>query len=647
MQLLRTTVPEVESSYTYLLVPDRVGLGAAKRRRQYQTLAIWASISAGSLYTFYTAPSPALRAAAIGLVFPGAGLFAVGTLPSLLLCLLTLLLIPLVLFAWFGAGGLAFPTALWLGSTALSALLARDTLVSAAGPLSLALCYSGIAYLAYKTSQANREAREKRTRRNEYVVDSVRKMQTEGQKAAPGSRELSLRDLRFIQWFIELGMRPMDDFAYHDVIDQFQTAAIRYQLYEATSDLGLYQFVYTPNFHGYLSEAMRRTIEKSLTERVVGFWKWESLWGKGKVSDWDPIAEDNIMVSGYVLQAVGIYQSNTGDDRYTKPGSLTFEVAKDKKYPYDFKRIADAVNRQWEDGPYCLFSCEPNWIYTMCNLTGASGITLASRLLNVPWADKIKSRFEKALDEDFTQQDGTVMTIRSELTGFTIPGLAGRLSDGINALLCAAFLPHIAHRCWSFVLRESINQHSDGSITLENLEGADKLDPGNYRPGVGFTRAVFAAAAAEYGQEGVRKELLRELDEVVHPVFETETGSLKNKGLSTIGQGSAMKARLCGYQDWFSMISHGPPENVIQGPILDEAPFPDVLVAKAYSHDGEGMELVLYSGRESRKFQLGFTRLRAGESYSLAGEKKSADKEGKAVWEVRLEGRTALDLVKH
>ena len=68
------------------------------------------------------------------------------------------------------------------------------------------------------------------------------------------------------------------------------------------------------------------------------------------------------MVSGYVLQAVGIYQSNTGDDRYTKPGSLTFEVDKSHKYPYDFRSIADAVKRNWDEGPYCLFSCEPNWM---------------------------------------------------------------------------------------------------------------------------------------------------------------------------------------------------------------------------------------------------------------------------------------------
>ena len=54
------------------------------------------------------------------------------------------------------------------------------------------------------------------------------------------------------------------------------------------------------------------------------------------------------------------------------------------------------------------------------SLTGISGATLAGRLLNVSWADKLKERFQRALAEEFTQQDGTIMTIRSELTGFTV-----------------------------------------------------------------------------------------------------------------------------------------------------------------------------------------------------------------------------------
>lgn len=93
------------------------------------------------------------------------------------------------------------------------------------------------------------------------------------------------------------------------------------------------------------------------------------------------------------------------------------------------------------------------------------------------------------------------------------------------------------------------------------------------------------------------------------------------------------------------MIAEGPSKNVLNGPILDEAPFPDVLVAKAYSPDGDNLDLVLYPGKESGKFELGFARLKAGQQYSLGRESKKANKDGKASWSVELQDRTELKLV--
>ena len=94
-----------------------------------------------------------------------------------------------------------------------------------------------------------------------------------------------------------------------------------------------------------------------------------------------------------------------------------------------------------------------------------------------------------------------------------IPGLAGALSDSINSILCAAYLPHIAHRNWAFTKNESIRWKDDGTAEVINLIGADKLDPGNYKTGLGPIRAIFAAAAAEFGDEAICREMLRQLDE--------------------------------------------------------------------------------------------------------------------------------------
>ena len=226
---------------------------------------------ATGLTSFYKLESPALRAASLGFLFPGAGLIAVGTVPSVLAFAVSTALIPLVLFAWFGMGGVVFPIILWVGTSILSAFLARESVLEFAAPLWSAICIGGVTYLTYATLNANAVARKKRETRNGYLVKEVQNNQAQATESDLGSRELDERQLRFLQWFIELGLTPKDDFSYHDVIDQFQTSAIRYQLYEAVSDLGMYQYLFAPNFHGYLSQAQRNIIEKSFTKKVMEY----------------------------------------------------------------------------------------------------------------------------------------------------------------------------------------------------------------------------------------------------------------------------------------------------------------------------------------------------------------------------------------
>jgi hypothetical protein len=259
-----------EFDWNSVLIPEKAGKGTMKWRYQRRTLMQYAGLAAAGISTFYRFESPGLRAAGLGLLFPGAGLIAVCTIPSILAFIVSTALIPVVLFAWFGAGGVAFPLFLWTGTTVLAGFLARDSLLDIAAPLWTAICLGGIAYITWQTSVGNSQAQAKRQARNKYLVESIQQSQAAAKEAEPGSRELDLRTLRFLQWIIELGLTPKDNFSYHDIIDQFQTSAIRYQLYEAVSVLGMYQSIYTPNFHGYSSQASRNIIEKSMTSRVVG-----------------------------------------------------------------------------------------------------------------------------------------------------------------------------------------------------------------------------------------------------------------------------------------------------------------------------------------------------------------------------------------
>ncbi|KAF1816396.1 hypothetical protein P152DRAFT_121713 [Eremomyces bilateralis CBS 781.70] len=629
-----------------VLIPRDAGTGVTKWYYQRRTIYQYALVAGLGLLTFYNSENPRMRAAALGVLFPGAGFIAVGTIWSVLAFIVSTALLPLLLFAWFASGGVSLPLALYLGDILLAAAMAGKPVLELAAPLWVTIVAVGISVITFRTLNANNEARERGKKRNEYLISTVQEIQQQGvsSQAAPGTREMDLDTLRFLQWTLEMGLAPRDDWSYHDVIDQFQTSAIRYQLYGGGWDLALYQSIYAPNFHGYLSLAQRNLIEKSLTKKVMNFWQWESLFGKFKTMDIDPIRKDNIMVSGYILLSCALYQANTGDNRYTKPGSLAFEVTHNDVYKYDIQSVAELVFFNMDQNPYTLYPCEPNWVYAICNLIGVIGLQASDRVLGNKFADRIRERFESALEREFSNADGTILPIRSELTGFTIPGLAGTISDASVCMQGSPYIPAIAHRNWAFIKRENLKYNKDGKLELVGLIGADKLDPGNYKEGVGAIRANLAAVAAEFGDAQIAHDLVKQVDEEYHPVKETKSGSRKNQGLSTILHGSTLRARMSGFQDWSNLVGKGIPEITRSGPILEEVTFPDVLVAKAYSVDGESVDLVLYDGKAPGRFQLGFTQLRPGATYSLGKQTATADEEGHASFELEIRGRTAVKL---
>ncbi len=54
------------------------------------------------------------------------------------------------------------------------------------------------------------------------------------------------------------------------------------------------------------------------------------------------------------------------------------------------------------------------------SLVGIGGILLTDRLLGNNYGEKLRERFEHALETEFSNPDGSILPIRSELTGFTV-----------------------------------------------------------------------------------------------------------------------------------------------------------------------------------------------------------------------------------
>jgi hypothetical protein len=206
-----------------------------------------------------------------------------------------------------------------------------------------------------------------------------------------------------------------------------------------------------------------------------------------------------------------------------------------------------------------------------------------------------------------------------------------------------AYLPHLAHRNWAIIRKEFVGYDDNNKLYIKDLKGADKIDPCNYRVSDGPIRAYVAMAAAEFGDEKIRKECLEQLDETYFPVEASPSGGLFNKGLSASSQVISLMARLLRHGDLANATKHGPEPNAMKGPLLEHVPFPEVLVAKAYSTDGVTLDLVLHPGKAAGKFKLGFERLTPGARYKVGkNATMTADRDGNGEVDVLVEGRTEL-----
>jgi hypothetical protein len=82
----------------------------------------------------------------------------------------------------------------------------------------------------------------------------------------------------------------------------------------------------------------------------------------------DILSQANLpyMATGYLLQAIGIYENNTGDTRFREKDALEFVITDNAGYKTNFQGLQKAVYDNMNQNPYCLYPCEPSWIYTPC-----------------------------------------------------------------------------------------------------------------------------------------------------------------------------------------------------------------------------------------------------------------------------------------
>lgn len=613
--------------------------GPVTRARLLRSRLVHAALCLLGLLPWLAGASPALQALGWGLWFPGSGFISVGGW-ALLLVPLTLILFAIAFVAWFGSGMIVAPVVVWGGAAVSAALLAGGAPAPFAPYAVPALTISFLAYAAFRRSRAADAALARRRQRKAAIVPSLAAIHAAARPAPPiAERELQPLDISLLRYLLDRALQPIGQLKGFDKIDQFQTSALRYQLNQIGYALAEVQRHRLPNFRGYLSEGQRRMIEQYLQKPIWGYWRLENLWGNLSPNG-DPARKDNIMLAGFLPINALFYSANTGDDRYAAPGGLTFVNGARPAYRHNVHTIVNSVVENYEGRyaqPFCLYPCEPNWIYPVCNMRGLTALRLYDTVYGTDHFDRLKDRFRASLESEFIRPDGGIVPLRSKHTGHALPF---PVPDATNVLQLSPLYPDLAEAYWAIARAESVKREN-GKLTVEVPEKA--VDFGNYKAGNLFVYAGFLSAAVEMGD--------REVADAIRSTI-LDSGKLtEDRGVTSFKASNMANAHII--QSWLGMtggwresITTRPPAEAVDGPVLDDARYPDVLVAHAFS-DGEDLQLVLYPGDGAGQRDISLAQLRPDSSYRViqTGESFVADGAGRARLSIRLDGRTQLHIV--
>ncbi len=633
------TTTAAPTGTTVLLPQDLPLLPPATRRAMLRSVTGYAVLWLAALLPLLVGLDARWQVAGLGLALPGGGLLATGHVVGGLLVLAGLLV---AVFVWWAAGPTVLPPLAWLAGAVLPAVLLDRPEVSDGGATAVlvvvpALLVGSLAVHALRhRAQARRGAAiNERLRRVSFTISGPPDIAT-GFPVV----EHTDTDLRRLRAALDIGLQPVDGLAGFTRLDQFREGALRYQINAVGYGLAMAQFTRTPAFRGYLAEAQRNLVEKVLDRRIWGYWALENAWGNLR-RDKDPVPlGGNVMLTGFHGLQVGMY-SVLNDDRYRQPGSLTFRWDRDTAFAHDLKGMAANVRENVRRSDFSLYPCEPNWIYTICNTFGLNTVLVDEQLEASHEADDVRARLRRAYEEEFLRPDGRIVGVRSSHLG-----LSWNFWSSPSVQLATTYwmhpgMPDLAHRTW-WLIRDGWLQVEDGRVhTPRGL--VSRLDPGNYQVRSDtFSLAVTTMAAREIGDEETALAAERTLAE--RERLEVENGAERFADASGLANSYLNLGRFGRHDGLRDLVAFGPPAAWRDGPVLDEAAYPDVLVARAVS-DGAALDLVLVPGAGPVRTTLRLAQLRPGASYDVDGAARDrlvADAAGRAELELDLGGRTAV-----
>jgi len=387
-----------------------------------------------------------------------------------------------------------------------------------------------------------------------------------------------------------------------------------------------------PDFTGYLSQAQNNLKAKQENHRIWKYWQIENLWGNLR-SGADPVARDNIMYSGFV--GAQLAYARQSDPRNAKNLDGLNGRGKGSEFSYTQDEMMQVLVSQYKQAGFGLLSCEPNWVYPLCNAITATAIRAHDTSHGTEYWKSISEGFRKSLETEFITPSGHFIPFRSNYTGFAPPQVGGAVMQAFPCFFLNSVLPDIAQRQWKAL-----------QIDMQGKNWRKKLwpaDVGNY----GFSRAssyaATALAAREMGDNKTADLLLEYMDNEC-PKIE-KNGIIHNSHASLWANANAFMAKTSKSNALRSLVTNSVLTNN-RRPYLAEVNPSEVLIAKARFESGV-LSIVAYPSQYPGFKQLKISGLLPHATYQLNSgrtESFNALSDGTQVINFPLNGRTEIHI---
>ena len=611
------------------------------RKLMLRSVAILTATVVVSLVLVFIVDTAASTAIGLSLVFPGGGLLYAGS-PILFVVMVLVFWGALVL--WWGISAVFFPWIAMAVAAALAAAVSGGDTWDWAIPVVYALFAAVLVTVIVKTEMTYRRKRAAIPELNEYLSTA--------EPPVPVKRVLEPTDddAAMLKWILDLSLQPVESFDGFDYGEQYHgPTCLRYQLCIMGSALAVANTNLLPNYPSLITRAQENLVEKQTDIRNWKYWRIENILGNLDFNP-DPIVRDNIMLSGWLLNQIGEMEAASGSTKFDEPDSLRFVWRDGRVFSYDHHSLAEVVAKNFVSADLGLFPCEPGWVFSVCNTIAAEGMKGYETAHDSDLYRRISPALRAGLFEEMMTPDGAIRHVRSTQFGFTYrdgDNIGEYFTSGLHGF--ADFAPDMARRGSALQLRGVPEKMAalkglikDGELDIP-IPSAPERSTG-YMTSMNEWFKVIAGAHAVGEAELADAAWLRMLREC-------RTGETWPKRPLT---GGVQNTALLLMVRWGTPLSGG--ELVARGfvppvgPILEDAPYPEILVSKARCEDGTSLDLLVEPHRSEpgQTHTLTFLVAEPGKTHRLTGEgldlELAPDANGRVVVELPVAGRSALNL---